>query len=312
MQERAIEQVKKIYDIDNSSTLELLGGFDNNVYLCRDKNIVIKFLDKVTHKKEYLLNELEVINLMMTHGIHTPAPIPSKNGMVIELIKGMKKDFYLVAFSYVKGKILLDYEEDNQLIKQWGKTLGKMHNISKNFAFKLDNFFVDWNYDINFEKFSKGKGQLIEKKWRTYMKKLSSMSCNQDMYGIVHHDLHNQNIIISDNKMYVLDFGDVRKSWYAYDASIPVFHALEKNRKNKTDNIKFYERFTKYFFEGYCETSNFSIDQFKLIPFFLEYRLLYSYLFFINSFPSNKMSSDMKNSLDRMRYRIENNVPFIT
>lgn len=187
-----------------------------------------------------------------------------------------------------------------------------MHEVSKKYAFKLNKSYLEWNHDINYEGFSKGTGQLIEKKWSTYMEQLSSMPRNQDIYGIVHHDLHNQNIMISGDDMYVLDFGDVRKSWYAYDASIPIYHALEKNRRqNEINRIEFYERFSKQFFEGYSEKSTLSEDQYKLIPFFLEYRLLYSYLFFINSFKSNEVSTDIKNILDEMRFRIENDVPFV-
>lgn len=73
MQKSTIEQVKKIYGVD-SGELELLGGFDDNVFLSRDKNIVVKFLDAKKHRKENLLKELEVIKLMTTHGINTPAP----------------------------------------------------------------------------------------------------------------------------------------------------------------------------------------------------------------------------------------------
>lgn len=311
VQKIIIKQSEKVYGVD-SDKLELLGGFDDNVFLSRDRNIVIKFLDTKKHRKENLLKELEVIKLMSTNGINTPAPLLSQNGKFIELIKGQKKDFYIIAFSNVEGNVLLDYEEDNHLIKQWGRTLGEMHEVSKKYSLELDKGYLEWNHDINYEDFSKGTGGIIEKKWSTYMEQLSIMPFNKDVYGVVHHDLHNQNIMMSGNEMYVLDFGDVRKSWYAYDASIPIYHALEKNRtQNKINSAEFYEQFTKHFFEGYLEKTTISEEQYKLIPFFLEYRLLYSYLFFINSFKSNEMSTDIKNVLDDMRFRIENDVPFI-
>lgn len=311
MQKVIIEQMKKAYGVDWDN-FELLGGFYDNVFLSRDKNIVIKFLDTERHRKENLLNELQFIKLMTTNGVNTPAPIPSRNGKVIELVKGLKNEFYIIAFPNVEGKVLLDYEEDNHLIKQWGRTLGEMHEISKKYASKLDKSYLEWNHDINYDGFSRGTGQIIKKKWSAYMEQLSSLPCNQDVYGVVHHDLHNQNIMISDDEMYVLDFGDVRKSWYAYDASIPIYHILEKNRlQNKINRVEFYERFTKHFFEGYREKTTLSEDQYKLIPFFLEYRLLYSYLYFLNSFKYNKMSTDMKNILSDMQSRIENDVPLV-
>ena len=311
MQKNIIEQAKKLYGVD-SDNLELLGGFYDNVFLSRDKNIVIKFFDIVKYRKENLLKEIQFIKLMTTNGVNTPAPMSSRNGKVIELVMGSKKEFYLIAFPNVEGTVLLDYEEDNYLIKQWGRTLGEMHEVSKKYASKLDESYLEWNHDIKYDGFSKGAGQIIRGKWNAYMEQLSSIPCNQDVYGVVHHDLHNQNIMISGDEMYVLDFGDVRKSWYAYDASIPIYHTLEKSRvQNKISRVEFYQRFTKHFLKGYREKTTLSQDQYKLIPFFLEYRLLYSFLYFLNSFKYNKMGTDMKNTLSDMRFRIENDVPFV-
>lgn len=310
MQKGILEQVKKLYSV-GSEDLELLGGFYDNVFLSREKSIVIKFLDTEKHKKENLLKELQFVELMTMNGVNTPNPIPSRNGKVIELVKDQKNEFYIIAFPKVEGKVLHDYEEDNHLIKQWGRTLGKMHEVSKKYTSKLDKSYLEWDHDINYEGFSTGAGQIIKKKWNTYLEKLSSLPRDQGVYGVVHHDLHHQNIMKNGDVMYVLDFGDVRKSWYAYDASISIYHALEKNRlQKKKDRVTFYERFTKHFFEGYREKTNLSEVQYKLIPFFLEYRLLYSYLYFSNSFKYNEMSTDMKNTLRDMQFRIENNVPF--
>lgn len=310
MQKCILEKVKKLYAV--GADLELLGGFDNNVFISREKKIVFKFLNTEKHKKDTLLKELQFVELLTTNGVTTPSPIPSRNGKVIELVKGLKNEFYIIAFPKVEGKVLHNYEEDNHLIKQWGRTLGGMHEISKKYASKLDKSYLEWDHDINYEGFSTGRGKIIKKKWSTYLERLSSLPRDQAVYGVVHHDLHHQNIMINSDKMYVLDFGDVRKSWYAYDASIPIYHALENNRlQKKMNRLTFYERFTKHFFEGYCEKTTLSEEQYKLIPFFLEYRLLYSYLYFSNSFKCNEMSVDMKNILSDMRFRIENDVPFV-
>ncbi|MBB4823043.1 Ser/Thr protein kinase RdoA (MazF antagonist) [Sporosarcina luteola] len=311
MQKVIIEQAKKLYGFD-SDTLELLGGFDNNVFLGRDQNIVIKFLDTTKYNKENIEQEFTIINLMDANSIKTPVPIPSQNGNLLEVAEGFEKNYFIIAFAYIEGKVLLDYEEDHHLIKQWGRMSGEMHEVSKKNASRLNGNYSEWNFDINDKDFAKESGTLIQKKWGAYMERLSSLLRTHDLYGVVHHDLHNENIIISNNKMYVLDFGDVRKSWYMYDACIPIYHALEKNRRhNSCNGVVFYERFRNNFFEGYCEKTTLSKEQYELLPFFLEYRLLYSYLFFTNSFTANTLSTETKNILDDMRCRIENDVPFI-
>ncbi|WP_077603571.1 phosphotransferase enzyme family protein [Oceanobacillus sojae] len=306
-----LEQLKSLYT-ENIEPLELLGGFHNNVFLSRNQKMVIKILDAETYRKINLLNEQEIINLMLPHGIKTSSLIPSKNGTPIELVEGKEKKFYLMAYSYIDGEVLSPSLKEDHLIKAWGKLLGKMHEITKLSSHAMKQNYLEWNHDIKNEDFAKGHGKIIEEKWKGYMDAFSALSKNENNYGIVHHDLHNENIMIANKDMYVLDFGDVRRSWYVYDAAIPSFHFMENNRNHtKLEQLQIYQNFTNLFFEGYAEETALSEDQLKLIPKFLEYRLLYSFLFFNNSFKGNEISTKVKSHLEKMRFRIENDVPFI-
>ncbi|WP_152658007.1 phosphotransferase enzyme family protein [Oceanobacillus sp. CFH 90083] len=306
-----LEQIKSLYS-DKIEPLELLGGFHNNVFLSRNQKMVIKILDSETHKKSNLLNEQEIINIMLLHGIKTPSFIPSKNGALIELIKGEEKNLYIMAYAYIDGEVLSPNLKENHLIKAWGKLLGKMHEITKLNSHKMKQNYLEWNHDIKNEGFAKGYGKIIEEKWKNYMDAFSALSKDENNYGIVHHDLHNENIMIANKDMYVLDFGDVRRSWYIYDAAIPIFHFMENNRQlGRLEQQQIYQIFTNLFFEGYSDETVLSEKQLNLLPCFLEYRLLYSYLFFMNSFKGRDMRIKVKKHLEKMRFRIENDVPFI-
>ncbi|WP_040982823.1 phosphotransferase enzyme family protein [Oceanobacillus jeddahense] len=306
-----LEQIKSLYSGIIKSP-ELLGGFDNNVFLFRDQNMVIKILDTEVYKKTNLLNEQEIINIMLQNGIKTPGLIPSKSGEFIELIKGEEKSFYVMAYSYVDGKVLTPDLKNKHFIKVWGKQLGKMHEITKLNNHEMRQNYLEWDHDIQASDFAKGQGRVIEEKWEKYMEQFSNLSKDKNNYGIVHHDLHNENMIIADKAMYVLDFGDVRKSWYVYDAVIPVFHFMENNRhRSSLEQHQIYHKFTTLFFEGYSEETVLSEDQMNLIPSFLDYRLLYSFLFFVNTFKGRKISPGVRKHLEKMQSRIANNVPFI-
>ncbi|GGP16358.1 phosphotransferase enzyme family protein [Oceanobacillus neutriphilus] len=306
-----LEHIKALYT-ENIEPLELLGGFHNNVFLSRNQNMVIKLLDVEAYKKINLLNEQEIIELMLLHGIKTPSLIPSKNGTLIEQINGEEKKFYVMAYAYIDGEVLSPNLKENHVIKAWGKLLGKMHEITKLNSHKMEQNYLEWDHDIKREDFAKGHGKIIEEKWQKYMDEFIALPKDKNNYGIVQHDLHNENIMIANKAMYVLDFGDVRKSWYAYDTAIPIFHFMENNRLlGKLEQLELYRHFTKLFLEGYTEKTALSEEQLHLIPRFLEYRLLYSYLFFKNSFQGKEMDTKVKNHLEKMRFRIENDVPFI-
>lgn len=100
-----LEQIKSLYT-ENIEPLELLGGFHNNVFLSRNQKMVIKILDTEAYKKINLLNEQEIIEIMLLHGIKTPSLIPSKNGTLIEQINGEEKKFYVMTYAYIDGEVL--------------------------------------------------------------------------------------------------------------------------------------------------------------------------------------------------------------
>lgn len=203
-----------------------------------------------------------------------------------------------MAYSYIDGEVLSPHLKEDHLIKAWGKQLGKMHEITKLNNHAMKQNYLEWDHDIKNEDFAKGHGKIIEEKWKGYMDAFSTLSKNENNYGIVHHDLHNENIMIANKDMYVLDFGDVRRSWYAYDAAIPIFHFMENNRHlSRLEQQQIYQNFTKLFFEGYAEETALSESQLKMIPKFLEYRLLYSFLFFNYSFKGREMSAKVKKNI---------------
>ena len=184
-----LERVGHAYGVKGAN-LTLLGGFDKNVFLSPDKNIVIKLLDTEKYTEASLLREIEIMTFMENHGIKT-----------------------------------------------------------------------------------------------------ASLQ---------------ENLLMSGEEMYVIDFGDVRKSWYIYDVAIPIYTALEHWRhaksKNGSESIQW---FTQTFLAGYCQETHLSDEARNWLPFFIEYRLLYSYLYFIRAFKEQEISAHVERILENMRIRIE-------
>ncbi|WP_197284349.1 phosphotransferase [Bacillus sp. JCM 19041] len=305
MDTQILEQVGHAYGV-KATNFELLGGFENNVFLSPEKNIVIKLLDTDKYNEASLLREIEIVTLMEKHGIKTSSPQISVNNKTVEFIQGVEKSYFTMAFSKVDGTTLADYENNPHLVKQWGKTLGKMHQISKQYGHQLRNNDVEWNDDIKDGEFTDGVSQTIKDKWKIHLEQVGSLSLHQDWYGVVHHDLHHENILMSGEELYVIDFGDVRKSWYIYDVAIPIYTALEQYRHKKSGNEgEFYQWFTEVFLSGYCEETSLSDEARKWLPFFLEYRLLYSYLYFLRAFKGKEINAKVERILEDMRTRIE-------
>lgn len=300
-----LERVGHAYGVKGAN-LTLLGGFDKNVFLSPDKNIVIKLLDTEKYTEASLLREIEIMTFMAKHGIKTASLQKSVNEKTIDCVDGVDKKYFTMATAKIEGTMITDFRNDEQLVKQWGATLGKMHQITKQHGHHLHQHYVEWDDDLCEDEFTEGVSQMIKDKWKMAVEQVNKLSFDRDWYGVVHHDLHHENLLMSGEEMYVIDFGDVRKSWYIYDVAIPIYTALEHWRhaksKNGSESIQW---FTQTFLAGYCQETHLSDEARNWLPFFIEYRLLYSYQYVIRAFKEQEISAHVERILEDMRIRIE-------
>jgi Ser/Thr protein kinase RdoA (MazF antagonist) len=47
-----------------------------------------------------------------------------------------------------------------------------------------------------------------------------------DSYGLIHSDIHQQNMLVNDNHISVLDFDDCQYGFFALDIGIALYHAI--------------------------------------------------------------------------------------
>src|SRR5690625_711888 len=135
----------------NESELKLLGGFSNNVFEC-DKNgesIILKFYPSSLYRIDSIMAELDWINYLFSSGFQVTRPILSINEKYIETINVDEKECYVLAFEKAKGSFIKVNDEETwnaNFYYIWGKTLGKIHNLSKKYIPK-DKMIKkqDWN-----------------------------------------------------------------------------------------------------------------------------------------------------------------------
>ncbi|EZH65808.1 hypothetical protein DH09_13285 [Bacillaceae bacterium JMAK1] len=295
-------EIKTIFGL-KSAQFEWLGGYEGNVFVSNEDDVVIKFLDASRHSLERLQQEVEWMQLMNRNGVHVPRSVLSKNDKAIEQISGIEQCFYVIVTERIKKTTSQSFLKDPLLIERWGRTLGKMHAISKQHA-DWHSTYASWDYDHCHPNFILTADQDVQSIWNTYQDEIQKLPKTKDTFGVVHHDLHHENLLLQSDELYVLDFGDLRNSWYVYDLAIAIYTALENNRFRKFEEQgSYYLRFTQTFLRGYERETTLVEESQALLPFFLHYRLVYSYMYFQHTLTDAK-KLEVAHILNDMKKRI--------
>ncbi|SDZ57301.1 Ser/Thr protein kinase RdoA involved in Cpx stress response, MazF antagonist [Evansella caseinilytica] len=303
-----------------ASDLELLGGFSNNVFECKSDGepFVLKFYPSSEYNYHSILAELDWIKYLLKSGINVTAPLPSKHSNHIEMIQlddGGK--YYVMAFEKAKGSFIDETNSDDwnsNVFCLWGKVLGKIHSLSKNYS-PSDNSIKqrEWNEGVLFAEFPERVGELVLTKWNQYVNEVNHLPKDSSSYGMIHNDLHHKNFYLHNNELILFDFGDCEYNWFIYDIAIVLYHAIQTiPNSNHGKRKDFTRHFYHSFINGY-NTENI-LDKYWLskLPFFLNYRQIFSYLYFEKFLtPEQKNNANVKEILAVMKAKIENDIPYI-
>lgn len=317
MDNQIIHEGAKLF---NTKVNRLLGGFSNNVFECeqKDKDIILKVYQSTTIHKESILAELDWIRYLHQSGVYVTAPLLSVNERFIETIHGDHgEEFYVLAFEKAKGSVVDTSNTDvwnKGLFYQWGKTLGRIHALSKFYKPSDENTKKhEWNNGLIFSTNMNGISNKVHEKWQSFIHEMNKLPKDTDSYGMIHHDLHHHNFYVNGNDLVLFDFGDCEYNWFAYDIAIVIYHAVQTiDQKNTQGRKEFAIHFSASFLQGY--TTENRMDNFWLskLPFFLNYRQVYSYIYFVNFLSEEQKSTDrIKAILEDMKTKIENDVTYI-
>jgi len=294
-----------------SYSLQLLGGFDQNVfeYVGEDRHrFVIKFLDAAKYRKASIIRELTWMAYLSEQGLNLAESIRSTQDLLIEEVTHDSKRYYVIAFTKAPGSPLTDLAADYTMSKQWGRGMGRMHKLGKkdsNIASLVHRMaFPQWNDHVMFtDAFPEAAGEQVHTQWKKYLKELDSFPQDQEGYGIVHNDLHHNNFHVHDGKIIFFDFGDVSYHWFAYDIAIAIYHAVQTVPESR--KAEFVARFFDSFLSGYLQENTLSEEWIQRIPLFIDFRHIYSFVYFTKFVNWNEMNEHTRNYLLGMKADIE-------
>lgn len=227
-----LSRVKGLYRLDHydlKKVNEHAGG-RNIIYICecnKEKEYVIRISLTGDRTEEDYLAETEFVHYLAEGGASVADVIPSVNGKLVEIITDKGKDIFVSLFNYAKGMLISDkgycYREGAPLSEYFyntGKTLGKIHNLSKGYSpkHKRMDYFDKYNMDYLNQLISDEYAELkkaIARKLALFQK----LPRTEAEYGLVHFDYSdgNYHIDYTNGRIVVFDFDNCMKCWYMFD-----------------------------------------------------------------------------------------------
>lgn len=294
-----------------SYSLKLLGGFDQNVFEYNGEDgrrLIMKFLDASKYRKASIIRELTWMAHLAEQGLNMAVSIRSAQDLLIEEVTHDSKRYHVIAFTKAPGSPLTDVTSDFAIIKQWGRGMGRMHKLGKKDATASSLVhrmaFPQWNDHVIFtDAFPEAAGKRVHTQWKQYLQELESLPQDEEGYGIVHNDLHHHNFHVHNGEIIFFDFGDVSYHWFAYDIAIAIYHAVQTVSENR--KAEFVARFFDSFLSGYLQENTLSEEWIQRIPLFIDFRNIYSYVYFAKFVNWNEMDERTRKYLLAMKADIE-------
>ena len=242
---KILEQAIELFSLQNYDFREVEGheGGRNRIFICSkggEKEFVLRISATGDRTENDYLAETDFVHYLAENGAPVADVIPSAGGKFVEIIDGDCTDsiaagddgtvpVFLSLFEYAKGMLLADngyrYREGAPLSEYFfntGKTLGKIHALSKNFkpvaAHHRPDYFDKYNLEY--------LGRLIPDKYielksaiAARLEKFRTLPTDAQSYGLVHFDFSdgNYHIDMKTGNITVFDFDNCLYCWYMFD-----------------------------------------------------------------------------------------------
>lgn len=298
-------------------SLRKVGGFENYVYgyTLEGKEYILRITHSSHRSSEMVQSELDWVEYLSKNNANVCIPIYSLHNNLVEIIPVSHDNYFIAtAFSKAPGRHMVKDDATEPLFKQWGKSIGKMHCLTKSYVQKDgimnrpiwydDPIFYNANEYLPFDH------KIVADKLYELVDKLKELPKEKDGYGLIHTDIHSGNFFIDGGNITVFDFDDCSYQYFISDIAIALFYCL-LSPDTTEHRLAFADRFLTAFLEGYREENQLDNKWLLLLPEFLKLRELELYVVIYRSCDMNNPGPWEQNYMNNRKTNIENDLPFL-
>ena len=276
-------EVKSInLHLQSENTVFKVEGLDGNTYALRIHR-------KGYHDLEELNSEHVWTSSLSNAGLLVPEAVVTRSGEAYTSVSFLNSSEYRYVglVKWIEGTILndliLDLEEKDvsDVYESLGKVVAKFHKATiawekpkdfKRHSFDTDGFLGSkpfWGRFWEAQNATTREREKLSLIRNNITESLSKLPKGINSFGMIHADLHSQNVLIQGKSLSVIDFDDSGFGWYGFDLAVAIWDRLDFTATGCHFDIAY-----KSLIRGYLEERPNAKDIIETIPTFLLMRTL--------------------------------------
>jgi amicoumacin kinase len=299
----------------NPQSLNELDGFENFIFEGeRDgKGVILRLSHSAKKDLRQVTSELMYVHYLAEHGAGVNCPLESRQGELICQIPIEDGDYFsAVCFTKAEGEHPYGNALTDDLIRQWGAAMGKMHRLSQQYRAPQGYERIHWYDEIEITNAADflpaGQDSVIER-IEQCKRNLHALPMDNQMYGVTHNDLHPGNFLFDGKNLTMIDFEDCVQMWYISDLATSLFMCSVWPPNDLTREA-FAHQFWPVFLRGYHEENEMPHTWIEKVPLFIKLRELIQYVAMYRACDMNNPPAWVAHFMDGRKERIEQGLPF--
>ncbi len=243
------QAILRALKVDSDDLVDLL-GFENFVFHRRSNNSILRITHSSHRVEGQIHGELEFIQHLLQSGAAVCSPIAFEDGRLTQIFD----DFIVCQFERAPGRPMTNADWKGSMFQTLGKCIGEFHRCASTMP-QPRYRRIDWRADKNLNFRNRIPSDQIEVLAQAdkCLDSLSKLPISDEIYGLIHSDVHIGNFFVEGNRLIFFDFDDCCYNWFAFDIAAILFNVImlpfiENNRAAQEAEAS---RFLPSFFEGY-------------------------------------------------------------
>lgn len=313
MNDNVLETAYELFGIDKN-LVEFIGGFENLVYSFQkdDKDFILRFVHNSHRSFEQVEAEIEFIDYLDRNHASVSTIVLSLNNNIVEKIISNDTYFSVSVFTKAQGATIKNEQLTDEFIYSFGKEIGKLHLLTKDYKPKyIRHQWYEENY-INIGKRVLKEDEIkIIGKLEEIVSNLKKADRSNDSYGLIHADLHFGNMFVTEDSMTFFDWDDCSYQPFINEFAVIIFSVVAYTQLNIIEKSEKANKFLIPLIKGYKEVNNIDTTWFEYFHLFLKYREAVMYIMFKAAGEEVYTSPFGKRYLDGRLEKIINDVPIL-
>lgn len=226
------------WGLAESAPLRLLTISENATFLVErstDTPVVIRVYRPGYNDRAEMESEIAWIAALRRAGtVDTPAPLPGRNGAVLQQFNDGESLRTAACFDHVPGHTPEAAEDRPHWFRILGRIAARMHGQSKGFTPSKDFSRKRWTWhtiigpEAYWGDWRAAKGldaagrAVLEETTERLRRACERLGTGPERFGLIHGDMRAANLIVSADRLTLIDFDDCGWSWFGYDFAASV------------------------------------------------------------------------------------------